>query len=175
MHPESVSGLHSWHGREGHKIPDHSHSYILYLQPLSGRPHLSNGGSNVANERPEFAGDIPCITGNLRAHRYPGGGYIWAESKSNVISIPLPFHASEIVSIPGGVLQQLAHCPSWMMASSQWGAAAGWLGLVEQSVRMHSVVSYFTVVAGGLVQDACGFGGCRELEMSCNILGIGSL
>ena len=139
---------------------------------------LSNGGSNVANERPEFAGDIPCITRNLRAQRYPGGGYIGGRSqKSNVIRIPLPFQPSEIASIPGGggVLQQLVHCPSQMMASSKWGLLLAGYRAGRTICGMHSVVSHFTVVAGGLVQDACGFGGCRESEMSCNILGIGCL
>ena len=127
------------------------------------------------NERPEFAGDIPCITRNLRAHRYPGGGYIGGRSqKSNVIRILLPFHSSEIVSIPGGTttVSTLSLLDDGFLSV---GAAAGWLGLVGQSVGMHSVLSHFTVVAGELVQDACGFGGCRESEMSCNILGIGCL
>ena len=46
------------------------------------------------------------------------------------------------------------------------GAAAGCLGLVGQSVGMHSVVLHFTLVAGGFVQDVCGFGGCRKSEIS---------
>ena len=52
------------------------------------------------------------------------------------------------------------------------GAAAACLGLVGQSVGMHSVVSHFTLVGGGFVQDACGFGGYTESRKSLVIFVI---
>ena len=40
MHPGSMVWTRGTDGRgEGHNIPDHSHSYMLYLEPLSCRLH----------------------------------------------------------------------------------------------------------------------------------------